>query len=75
VRVQSLDMAGFSLTLLVLEPGYLEALAAPTDAPGWPAASVVVDPRTRALTYAAPMPALTAGWYAEPPAERYALRR
>jgi len=48
LAAQSLEMAGFSATVLLLQPGMLEALEAPTTAPAWPQVAVgaQVSPRT-----------------------------
>ena len=46
---QSLEMAGFSVTVLLLRPGMLEALEAPTMAPAWP--QVAVGAQVSSRTY------------------------
>lgn len=51
--VTSLDMAGFSLTLIKLDPLYTDALLSPIDTPGWPG-FVRVEPVQVPLPYVEP---------------------
>lgn len=57
--VTSLDMAGFSLTLLRLDPSYTDALVTPIGIPHWPGFVRVVDtaeaiPYTEPIKHASP---------------------
>ena len=67
---QSLEMAGFSITLMVLDQDTLEALESPTTAPAWP--GVARHVHHRSSTFVTPRPVHAGLGGLEAPAERLA---